>query len=130
MKASSVYEYLTSMLKQVPGVKPGFTCMLKVSIPARETHPFWKLDPSMEAEYKLYIWDMAEEALELEVCLWGLHDDHAKFNGTCRAKDIIRNIRSQLNPSPLYMKSLQDAVLHASEQEQECEVLPYWEVFE
>ena len=99
MKGSSVYKYLTSILTNVPGVKPGFTCLLKVSIPARETHPFWKLDPTMEAEYKLFIWDMAEEALEIEVCLWGLDDDHAKFNGTCYAKDII--VTSVHNSIPL-----------------------------
>jgi len=126
MKGSSVYKYLTSMVKQVPGVKPGFTCLLKVSIPARETHPFWKLDPTMEAEYKLFIWDMAEEALEFEVCLWGLDDGHAKFNGTCRAKDIIRNIRSQLNSPQLCMELLQGnerEMLHVSKQKKECDVL-------
>ena len=130
MKASSVYEYLAS-IKQVPGVKSGFTCLLKVRIPARETHPFWRLDMTMEAEYKLFIWDMAEEALEFEVCLWGLDDDHAKFNGTCRAKDIIRNIRSRLNPIQPYTKPLQNEVLNALEQEQEweCEVFYIGKLF-
>jgi hypothetical protein len=123
MKGSAIYKYLSSVIKNVPGVKPGYTCQLKVSIPARETHPFWKLDPTTEAENKLFIWDMAEEALEFEICYWGLDDDHARFNGTCRAKDIIRNIRSQLNPSQPYTELLRCEVVETSEQEKECDIL-------
>jgi hypothetical protein len=114
MKNSVMYKYLTSIVERVPGVKPGTTCRLKVSIPARESHPFWKLDPTVDAEYKLYIWDLAEEALEFEVCLWGPEDDQAKFNATHRAKDIIRNIRSQLNPPQLCAEP---------SEEDRCEVL-------
>jgi hypothetical protein len=126
MKNSTIYKYLNSILYQLPSVRPGHTCLLKVSIPARDTHPFWKLDPTMEAEYKLYIWDMVEGALEFEVCRWGINDDSAKFNATCHAKDIIRNIRSQINSPQPYTKLLlgnECAVLQAPEQEQECKIL-------
>jgi hypothetical protein len=132
MKGSTVYKCLTSIVKTVPGVKPGFTCLLKVSIPARETHPFWRLDQTMEAEYKLFAWNMGDEALEFEVCLWGLDEDRAKFNGTCRAKDIIRNIRSQLNSPQLHaglLKRDECDLLQRLKQGKECGVLRMGRLF-
>jgi hypothetical protein len=128
LKGTSVYKHLSSLIKQVPGVKSGYTCRLKVSIPARETHPFWALDPGKVAEYKLYVWDMVEEALEFEVCLWGLDDDRAKFNGTCHAKDIIRSIRTRvksLQSSTGYSQEIEieHEMLHPSKQKEKCEIL-------
>ena len=128
MKGSAVYKYLTSIIKHVPGVKPGYTCLLKVSIPAKDTHAFWRLDPAMESEYKLFIWDMAEDALEFEICYWGLDDEHAKFNVTCHAKDIVRNIRSHLNSSRPCTELLQSEVLKTSEQKKECEIFQIGEM--
>jgi hypothetical protein len=121
MKNSVVYKYLTSIMDRVPGVKPGATCRVKVSIPARESHPFWKLDPTIDAEYKLYKWDMEEEALEFEVSLWGPENDHAEFNATYRAMDIIRNIRSQLNPQQLCVEPSEEDQFKVL-RELECEV--------
>jgi hypothetical protein len=128
LKDTSMYKHLSSLIKQVPGVKPGYTCRLKVSIPARQTHPFWALDPDKVSEYKLYVWDTVEEALEFEVCLWGLDEDRATFNGTCHAKDIIRSIRSRvksLQPSTITPQKIEieHEILHPPKQEEKCEVL-------
>ena len=106
MKGSPMHKYLTFIIKHALDVKPEYTCVLKVSIPARDTHSFWTLDSIMEIN-KLFIWDMIQEVLEFEVCCWGLDDQHAKFNVTCHAKDIIHNIQSQLNPLSPRTRSLQ-----------------------
>jgi hypothetical protein len=128
LKDTLMYKQLSSLIKKVPHVKPGYTCRIKVSIPVRETHPFWALDPDKVSEYKLYVWDMVEEALEFEVCLWGLDYDRAKFNGICHAKDIIRSIRSRVKSLRSSMEvsqkvEIEHEMSHPPKQEEKCEIL-------
>jgi hypothetical protein len=74
--------------------KPGMTCTLKVSLPARLDHDFWKSD-SLDGN------SFDGESIVLEVNRWGYDWEAAKQSAACHAENIIRDVRLHLKQGRL-----------------------------
>lgn len=75
------------------------TCHLKVSLPARLDHDFWNSDV-LEDEGERFDWNCEGETTVLEVERWGYDPEVAKWQASCYAKNVIREIRVYLRGLP------------------------------